>query len=393
MSKRRTSGSGSVFEWKKRNPKSGELEVVGWCAVADLGLEDGKRVRKTKYGQSQKELAKWLNDTLRDHEHGVLPRSGRLTVEQWLTSWMRSIESSVRARTFEHYAGIVRLHLVPSIGRRPLSKLTPSDVETMLSAHVKGGMSPRSAHHVRAVLRNALKGAERDGLVSRNAASLARPPRVVKTEMTTLSPAQVTAFLAAIKDDRLEALYVTTLGLGLRQGEVLGLRWSDVDMDGGVLRVTNALQWIRPAGEKAAAPHLVEPKSTSSRRTLSLSEPVIDALRAHRKRWVDEKLLLGERSLNAWDLVFVGPAGEPLNPRTIWTDFRGKLTAAQLPAIRFHDLRHSCASLLLLAGVPARMVMEILGHSSIGLTLGTYSHVLPGLREQAVRAQAAMLGG
>lgn len=120
---------------------------------------------------------------------------------------------------------------------------------------------------------------------------------------------------------------------------------------------------------------------------------MINALRGHRRLWVDEKLAPGERSLNEWDLVFAGPAGEPLNPRTIWTDFRLKLTQAHLPVIRFHDLRHSTASLLRLAGVPARMVQELIGHSSIGLTLGTYSHVLPGLGEQAVRAQTAMLGG
>jgi integrase len=125
---------------------------------------------------------------------------------------------------------------------------------------------------------------------------------------------------------------------------------------------------------------------------LSLPDPVITALRSHRKTWVDEQLH-GKQPANAWDLVFVGAAGEPLNPRTIWTDFHGKLKSAKLPPIRFHDLRPSTASLLLLAGVPARMVQEILGHRSIGLTLGTYSHVLPGLREQAVRAQAAMLRG
>lgn len=386
MSKRRTSGSGSVFPWKKNGKE------VGWCAVADLGIVDGKRKRLTKYSAKQKVVADWLSETLRDHNRGVLPTAGSMTVEQWLASWLRSVQSSVRARTLEHYEGIVRLHLTPAIGKRPLAKLSPSDVETMLAGLVKKGQSARSAHHVRAVLRNALKGAERDGLVSRNAAALARPPRVAKTEMATLTPDQVKAFLAAIKGDRLEALYVTALGLGLREGEVLGLRWSDVDLEAGVLRVSHALQWIRPAGERGAAPHLVEPKSSTSRRALSLPAPVADALRTHRKAWVDEQLH-GQQPANSWDLVFVGPAGEPLNPRFVWSHFQRKLAAAKLPAIRFHDLRHSTASLLLLAGVPARMVQEILGHSSISLTLGTYSHVLPGLREQAVAAQAALLGG
>lgn len=395
MSKRTraAAGRGSVFPWRKKDAETGDLKDVGWVGVADLGVVDGKRRRLTLYGKSKRDVSDRLNETLRDHQRGVLPKGGKLTVEQWLTSWMRSIESSVRARTLEHYSGIVRLHLVPAIGKRPLGKLSPTDVEAMLSAQVKGGMSPRSAHHVRAVLRNALKGAERDGLVSRNVASLARPPRMVKEEMKTLAPDQVDAFLEALNGDRLAAMYVVTLGLGLRQGEVLGLRWSDIDLDAGALKVTHSLQWIRPAGERQAAPHLVEPKSEESRRSLRLPKSVTAALRDHRARWRDEKLAHGERWLNEWDLVFVGPSGEPLNPRTVWSDFRRKLAAAQLPAIRFHDLRHSAASLLGAKHVPARVVQKILGHSSISLTLQTYSHVFAEQHDEAAAIMDDILGG
>lgn len=389
---RRTSGTGSMFKWMKKNPATGELEQVGWCAIADLGFVDGKRSRKTLYGKTQREVADRLTDTLRDHHRGVLPKGGKLSVEQWLTTWLRRIESSVRARTFEHYTGIVRLHLVPAIGGRQLAKLSPSEVEAMLSAHIKTGMSPRSAHHVRAVLRNALRAAERDGLVSRNVASLARPPRIVKEEMKTLKPAQVESFLEALHGDRLAALYVVTLGLGLRQGEVLGLRWQDIDLDAGTLAVRHSLQWIRPAGHRQAAPHLVEPKSEESRRSLRLPKSVTAALRDHRAHWRDEKLSHGERWLNEWDLVFVGPSGEPLNPRTVWSDFRRKLTAAQLPAIRFHDLRHSAASLLGARHVPARVVQKILGHSSISLTLQTYSHVFAEQHDEAAAIMDDILG-
>jgi integrase len=201
----------------------------------------------------------------------------------------------------------------------------------------------------------------------------------------SLSTAQVKVFLTAIKGNRLEALYVATLGLGLRQGEVLGLRWSDVDLEGRVLRVSHALQWIRPARGQAGVPTLVGPKSRTSRRTLDLPALVVEALRAHRARWRDEKLALGPRWLNDFDLVFVGPQGEPLNPKAVWEDHRAVLKAA--------GLRHSCASLLLINHVPAKMVQEILGHSSITLTLDTYSHVMRELREQAVAAQTSMLGG
>src|SRR5438105_1408174 len=198
MTKRRTSGTGWVGRWRKRNSKTGKLEQVGWMAMVDLGIVDGHRKRLTKYGKRERDVADWLNDTLRDHQRGVLPKSGAMTVEQWLTKWLRGIESSVRARTLEHYEGIVRLHLIPAIGRRPLAKLAPSDVEAMTAMMIRNGSSARSAHHRRAVLRNALKAAERDGYVSRNAAALARPPRVTKTEMATLSPDQVKAFLIAL---------------------------------------------------------------------------------------------------------------------------------------------------------------------------------------------------
>jgi integrase len=229
--------------------------------------------------------------------------------------------------------------------------------------------------------------------VSRNVARLARPPRVVKEDVPSLSSAQVKDFLVAIKGNRLEALDVATLGLGLRQGEVLGLRWSDIDLERSVLRVSHALQWIRPARGKAGVPTLVEPKSRTSRRTLDLPPIVADALRAHRARWRDEKLALGPRWLNDWNLVFTGSHGEPLNPKVVWEDHRAALKTGGLPLLRFHDLRHSCASLLLLNHVPAKMVQEILGHSSITLKLDTYSHVMRELREQAVAAQTSMLGG
>jgi len=391
---RRISGTGSLFKWLKKNSETGEPEHIGWCAVADLGYgTDGKRKRQAVRGRTQREVVDRLNELLRDHQRGVLPKSGRTTVAQWLTTWLGKVETSVRPRTHEYYRWIVREHLVPTIGLKPLGKLSPSDVEAMLGNRLQAGLSPRTVDHVRAVLRNALRWAERDGLISRNVASLATPPRVPRVEMRTMSPEGVKAFLAALAGHPLEALYITTLGLGLRQGEVLGLRWSDIDLDARRLRVSRALQYIRPVAGGAGVAHLVEPKSGTSRRALDLPEPVVDALRQHRSRWLAEKIRLGPRWLNEWDLVFVGPFGEPLNPRLLLEDFHAVLRGAQLPEIRFHDLRHSCASLLLLAGVPARMVQEILGHSSITLTLGTYSHVLPELREQAVRAQAGILGG
>jgi len=360
--------------------------------MVDLGHDPdtGKRLRKTVYGRKEQDVVDKLTEELAKRKRGEQPKPGRRTVEEFLQSWLKRVD--VKPRTLEHYELVVRKHIVPVIGSKTLSKLTAKDVEQLLANRRKAGLAPRSVHHVRAVLRNALKKAQRDRLVAYNVASEADAPAVPTIEMKSLTPEHVKVFLRAVKGRPLEALYVTTLAVGLRQGEGLGLRWSDLDLNAGTLRVTRALQWIRPRGERHGVPTLVEPKSRSSRRALTLPAVALEALRAHRKRWVDEKLRIGDRWLNEWDLVFTGPMGEPLNPKTVWKDYRDVLKSADLPLIRYHDLRHSCASLLLLHGVPARMVQEILGHSSINLTLGTYSHVLPGLREQATAAMDAVLG-
>lgn len=395
---RRVSGTGSVFPWKKRNPKTAEIEVVGWCAVADLGIVDGNRARKTKYGQSQKELAKWLTDTLRDHEHGVLPRDRALTVNAWLEQWLRAKETGskrIRPRTLEHYRLVVKKHIAPAIGNKPLAKLTPSDIERMLGAQLKAGLAPRTVHHVRAVLRNSLARAERDGKVSRNVARLAEPPSVPEPDRSSVEAfsERVPDFLRAVAPDRLSAMYVVTLALGLRIGEVTGLRWPDLDLDSGVLRVTKSLQWIRPTGEKRALPHLVDPKTEKSRRVLELSAPLIAEVREHQARWRLEKLALGPRSLNEWDLVFTGARGEPLNPRVISEQLRAILRSAGLPRIRFHDLRHANASLMLSAHVPMEMLSKLLGHSNPTTTRNIYAHVLKPLIDEAKEAQAGILTG
>ncbi|MGI0129106.1 MAG: tyrosine-type recombinase/integrase [Thermoplasmata archaeon] len=394
MSKRRgATGRGSIYPWRRREPTTGKLRQVGYKGLVDLGPDPdtGKRLRKAVYGRTQQEVVDKLTEELAKHKRGEQPKPGRRTVEEYMQSWLKRVD--VKPRSLEHYELVVRKHIVPIIGSKTLAKLTPNDVELLLANRRKAGLSPRSVHHVRAVLRNALRKAVRDRLVPFNAASMADAPEVPMVEMHTFTPEEVRVFLHAVRGRRLEALYVTTLAVGLRQGEGLGLRWSDIDLERGTLRISRALQWIRPQGQPHAVPTLVEPKSRTSRRAVELPAVALEALRAHRKRWVDERLHLGDKWLNEWDLVFVGPMGQPLNPKTVWRDYRDVLKSAGLPLIRYHDLRHSCASLLLLHGVPARMVQEILGHSSISLTLGTYSHVLPGLREQAKAAMDAVLGG
>lgn len=286
--------------------------------------------------------------------------------------------------TYASYACLIRIHLIPELGHVPLAKLSPQQVQALLNRKLASGLAPRRVAMIRGVLRTALNQALRWGLVARNVATLVTPPRAAHFEVRPLDPAQARAFLDAVRGDRLEALYTVALALGLRQGEALGLRWDDVDVEAGVLHVRHALQRIDSKLQ------LVEPKSARSRRTIVLPDIVRDALRAHRVRQAEQRLGVGAE----WEetgFVFTTALGRPLNDSNVTHMFQRHLARAGLPHQRFHDLRHACASLLLAQGVGPRVVMELLGHSQIALTLNTYSHVLPGLQKQAAVQMDALL--
>jgi integrase len=266
--------------------------------------------------------------------------------------------------------------LKPAIGHIPLNKLTPLHVQQLLNAKKIEGLSPKSIRYIRGTLRTALNQAVRWDLVSRNPASLVDGPRVVHYEIQPFTPEEARTFLAAMKGDRLEALYSVALTMGLRQGEALGLCWKEVDLEMGYLRVSKQLQ--RFDGET----RLVEPKTARSRRTLALPASIARSLREHRDRQLKERAAAGASWIET-GLVFTTPSGKPMDATRISKDFHRHLHRAGLAQRRFHDLRHSCATLLLVQGVSPRVVMEVLGHSQISLTMNTYTHVLPELRRQA----------
>lgn len=239
---------------------------------------------------------------------------------------------------------------------------------------------------MRAVLRNALGRAVRWGMISRNVAELVDPPRVPEYEARFLTIAEARAFLEAARGDRLEALYSVALALGLRQGEALGLRWADIDLDARALHVTHALVRVPGGGLQ-----LLEPKTKRSRRGLALPEAVVRALRAHRARQLEERLASGA----AWQdlgLVFTTYDGRPLQATHVLTgSFHRIREKAGIGRLRFHDLRHSAATLLLAQGVPQRVVMEQLGHSTLAMTQ-RYTHVVPQLMNDAAAAMDRALG-
>ena len=378
MASRRGHGEGSIFKRKVGG------KVVGWVAMLDLGYESGKRKRQAIYGRDRADVQAKLDEAKHNLRRGLLIAGPKVTTAQWLERWLKDVaKPNVRPSTFRRYKDLSEKHIAPTLGRIPLVKLVPSDVRQLLNEKLASGLSPRSVHHIRAVLRTALHHAERDGLIQRNAASLAESPHVERKEMQSFSPEQARTFQQAIKTDPEEALYLVTLDAGLRQGEALGLRWEDVDLDAGIIHINRALQ--RVEGKLV----LVEPKSKSSRRTVKLGAIAAQTLREHRALQTKERLRLGSMWIDH-GLAFTGGHGLPVNGNQLTKRFQAMLKRIGLPRMRFHD--HSSASLLLSQGISARMVMERLGHSDIGLTLNTYSHVIPALRQEAADAMDRVLG-
>jgi len=359
-----------------------------WVACVTLGWANGRRQRKTALAASKAEARQRLAQLQQAAEQGLsLARDP--SVGEYLRRWLQeSAPRTLRPRTLAGYASIVERHLVPALGRITLRKLQPGDIEAYLNRAVESGLSARTAQYHHAVLRRALGQAERWNLVPRNAARLVTPPRVQRRDVRPLTLEQARTFLASVDGDRLSGLYAVSLSLGLRQGEALGLQWQDVDLDAGTLQVRHTLQ--RYGGEY----HLDDPKTDRSRRTISLPLALVDTLRQHRVRQNEERLRFGPIwAGERWTLVFCDERGLPLDGTAVTRAFQRKLADLGLPAQRFHDLRHAAATFLIAQGVALRVVMEILGHSTIATTADTYGHVMPELQRDATERTAAVLFG
>ena len=376
MGKKRGNGEGSIYRRSDGR----------WAGVLDLGYVAGKRCRKSYYGRTRTEVAERLAAALRSNTDGVPVPGERQTVGQFLTHWLgERAMTGLRESTHRGYEAKIRVHILPSLSRTPLAKLTVQAVQTFLSDKLRSGLSPRTVLHLRAILRAALNDAVKWGLVTRNVAALADGPRAIHDEIDPFTPDEARRLLLAIRGDRLEALYTIALAVGLRQGEALGLKWGDIDLESGTVVVRNALD--RHKGEF----RLVEPKTKKSRRTLALPAIAITALKARRAAQAEERLAVGLDWQGSWDLVFTTPFGAPLHGSNVTRAFKSILKRAGLREQRFHDLRHACASLLIVQGTHPRVIMETLGHSRISTTMDTYGHVIPELQRDAANQMDALL--
>jgi integrase len=391
--RRRGRGEGSIHERPDGR----------WCASIDLGIVDGKRKRKYIYGATRKEVVEKLKAAQIAQATGANLAVERISVAQFLDRWIDDVVSKRnKARTVDGYKQIIKDHLKPHLGRHQLDKLRPEHVQAMLNALAAQGLKYNTLRNIRAALRRALNQAMRWQYVQRNVATLVDVPRYrhdtdddkgdeeqPSPEFTIqpLDEEQARALLDVVAGHRLEALYRIALSLGLRRGEVLALRWSDIDFERATLRVTGLLQRLRGKLERGTT------KTASSARGIDLPPVLLAQLKQRRTAQEREQRDAGQ----AWQdngLVFTTRLGTPIEPRNLIRHFKWVLKKAGLPeTIRFHDLRHSCATLLIAQGVHPRVVMEILRHSQISTTMNTYAHVLPRLQRDATTKIEELIGG
>jgi len=372
MSKR-ANGEGSIY---KRDDGR-------WAASLSIGR--GKR--QHFLSKDRDEVARKLTAAKKLLDDGLPIIVERQNIGHFMKSWLEATKPSIRERTWVRYEQYVRLHVEPTLGKLSLTKLTPQHLQRLYAERLDAGLSPTTVHHLHATVHKALEQAVRWGLLGRNVADLVDPPRIARFEIQTLSPGDARALLEAAACDRLETLYVLALTTGMREGEVLGLRWRDVHFDANALEIRGSLQRV-PTGMIIA-----EPKTSKSRRRVGLTDTAITALRQHRARQAAERLRLGPAWENALDLVFTDETGGPIDAtKFLRNSFAPLLKRAGLPPMRFHDLRHTAATLLLGRGIHPKIVSEMLGHSQIAITLDLYSHVTPTMQLEATAAMESILG-
>jgi integrase len=364
MGKKKQKGNGTGTVYPRRN-KDGK--IIGYRGA--YYTAGGKRhyVSAKRKGECEKALRQAMSDA----DRGLLLDAGTLTLGDYLDKWLPSIKDTVRQRSWERYEQLVRVHIKPALGRLKLKDITRAHVKGLYREKLDAGSSPRTVQYIHVTLHKALKDAVGDGLLPKNVATGLKPSKPRRHEMNPLNPEQAKAFLCAIRGDRYEALYVLAVHCGLRQGELLGLKWGDIDLDSGTLQVRRTMSETR-------AGRTEENTKNGKGRRIDLTRSVVEALRTHRERQQQE--IKGSASWQDHGLVFPSLVGTPTNSKNLYyRSFKPILKRAGLPNITFHELRHTCATIRSMKGQHLKQVQELLGHSSVAITLDLYSHVIPGM--------------
>jgi integrase len=371
---KRGNGAGSIYHRKSDNK---------W--VGSITLENGKR--KVFYGKTQKEVQDKVNEALYEQQQGTLITAKDQTLSEYLAGWLEdTVKPNRRPRTYERYECMIRLHINPVLGKVKLQALTPRHIKLLQTQGLKAGLSNTTVGAIHEMLHKALDDAWKLELIKRNVCDMISPPRRQHKEYQPLDAAQSRKLLEAAKGHPQEVMFVLALATGMRRGELLGLKWQDIDFSNRVLYVRRALSRLPTKMGKEEGDLYVEAdlKTKSSKRTIALAGFAIDALKQHRSKQGEMREQAG-RLWQEHNYVFCKPNGAHLNPgHDVLVQLKILLKKAGLPDVRFHDLRHSVATFLLSMGVHPKIVQDILGHAEISMTLDTYSHVSPTMQREAM---------
>jgi integrase len=364
---KRGNGEGSVY----RRKSDGR-----W--VGSLSLPDG--TRKVFYGKKQSEVIAKLDEATNALRHGMLPTGPNVTMQEYLESWLEDIHKpTVRLSTYLNYRKLLKNYLVPGLGQVKLQKLTAQQVQALYTKKINEGLSPKTVNNIHGLLHKALDNAVKWDMLPRNICDAVTPPRIPRKEKNVLTKEQARTLLEQVKAHRLEALLVLAVTTGMREGEILALRWQDIDLEDGSLQVQRAVSYLKEYGYVES-----EPKTAKSRRMIKLPRFVVHVLELHYMQQAEQRRDVGK----AWiekGLVFTNAQGYYYSPSTLRKAFRRFLVSIGLPHMRFHDLRHSAATILLAMKVHPKVVQEILGHSQITVTMDLYSHALPSMQDDVTK--------
>ncbi|MBX3003295.1 MAG: site-specific integrase [Anaerolineales bacterium] len=355
MAKRRNNQEGAIYQ--KPNGR--------WQAQFSI---EGRRFSKSF--PSKRECVDWLREMANQKDRGLTSKGVDLTFHEFFERWLLLTKPRVRPKTWLQYRGIGSYHLMPKFGKTKLVDIKPAAIQDLYAEKLRDGLGARTVQLIHGVLRSSLGFAERQGLISYSPTKRVDKPTFMQPEMKFLSDVQVKALLALTEGSSLGTLLQMAVTTGMRQGELLGLRWADVDWASATVRVRRQLQRIPYQGLI-----FTEPKSRNGIRTVQLGSLTLRALMQHKERQGAE-FLNGE---NTEDLLFPSSTGTPKEPRILYAQFKKALKMARVPDVRFHDLRHTAASLMLMSGMELIRIARQLGHSKPSITLDIYGHLIPGL--------------
>lgn len=381
MAKRRPNRTGNIYQ-RKDGRFEGRVHI-------GTDPKTGRNKRKSFYGKSEQEVKQQLRQYLAKVELGMCVEPDRITVGEWLDTWLEQyVKPTVRITTYENYEMFIRVHIKPFLGHVTLQKLRPNQLQRLYNEKQengrvdgKGGLSARSIRIMHTIIHSSLEQAIKEELVTRNVSKSTTLPKQEKKEIRVLTLEEQKRFMDLLEGDRLGVAFLMLLGTGLRRGELLGLRWQDVNLKNGIIHVQRQLVQAKVDGKYQLI--FQPPKTNQGRRTIPLPTWCLSSLKAHRAKQNEEKLSCG-----SWyqdnDLVFATWDGKPLQPGNFERRFKKLIKQAQLPETNLHALRHTFATRLLEQNEHPKVVQDLLGHSQISLTLDTYSHVLPDQKQQAI---------